>query len=160
MIVARWASLVVALVLLTAVVMRGRVDGLFILAVVLLMFFAWTLGAFRIEFWNGKGSLMDTQEKRAVTVVSPEVAADVLWFFGDERNGTQPGGFVSNLLRTMGSADRENRATLVEAFPEYGRAFELAALEPWGLGVLLSIVRDAQDAREAFLPMFDQGSAC
>lgn len=76
--------------------------------------------------------------------LSDEVVAHVLWHFGERWYGREPGSFTKHLLRAFGASDRENRAKLTEAFPEYGTAFELAALQTWGMGYLLCLAKGAE----------------
>jgi hypothetical protein len=71
-----------------------------------------------------------------------ERAQHVLWYFGDEVLGRQPGAFTAHLLRAFGVADRVNFARLFEAFPEYGVPFHMVAHEAHGLDELRGFVKD------------------
>jgi len=57
--------------------------------------------------------------------ITPAAASAVLWFFKDDV-GRDPGHFTATLLEAFAHADLDNRARLVEAFPELGHAFLLA----------------------------------
>lgn len=86
--------------------------------------------------------------------LSDEVMRHVLWHFGDRRVGVQPGGFIVKLLSAMGAADSLNRAKLAEGFPDYVTAFELVALQPWGLEYLIGLARKSDAYRENQLGLF------
>jgi len=81
-----------------------------------------------------------------------DVARHVLWhYFGDKNLGIPGGHFVERLLWLMSAADDENLERIREGFPEYVRAWEKAAREPWGLEWLRAIVKDELDGRELAL---------
>lgn len=48
-------------------------------------------------------------------------ARHVLWHYGDENLGVQPGGFMTLILQAFDRADQQNFAKLSDAFPLYGR---------------------------------------
>lgn len=79
------------------------------------------------------------------TEITPAVAAGVLWHFGDTQ-GRDPGSFVMHLLDAMSAADLSNRAALVAAFPEIGRAFLLMKSARDGREQLRAIAAERTDA--------------
>lgn len=70
--------------------------------------------------------------------ITPEVAAHVLWHY--RQLGYPPGSFVSDLIRTIGSADQGNRRLLGRGFPAYVRAVNLAAEERDGIDRLRRVM--------------------
>ncbi|MEX1078922.1 MAG: hypothetical protein WED09_07425 [Homoserinimonas sp.] len=73
-----------------------------------------------------------------------EVARAVLFHFGDDKLGVEPGSFVTRLLSTLSAADETNRAKLHQVFPEYVYAFHCVQREYWGLEWLRSKVKAAE----------------
>jgi hypothetical protein len=72
-----------------------------------------------------------------------EVAQHVLWHFGDQGLGVQPGSFTTLLLRAAQHADLSNRARLLLGFPEYVAAWRLVADTFEGLQALRLFVQEA-----------------
>lgn len=77
-------------------------------------------------------------DKKLVTL---PIAQHVLWHFGDQNLGLQPGTFVVRLLLTMSAADNENLAKLEQVFPGYVAAFKAASREYWGMEWLTKLVK-------------------
>ncbi|MGW2837360.1 hypothetical protein ACWCWD_06565 [Streptomyces sp. NPDC001493] len=58
-------------------------------------------------------------------VIGTETARHVLWHFGYD-GGMQPGTYASQLMRTIGAADRVHTEILRTVYPELVSAIELA----------------------------------
>jgi hypothetical protein len=80
--------------------------------------------------------------------LSLTVVRHVLWHFGDEVLGQQPGHFVSRLLTLAASADSDNLDRLRNEWPEYIAAFEAVRDTPWGLDWLRGIAKADLDHTE------------
>jgi hypothetical protein len=79
-----------------------------------------------------------TSDRPALTL---PVVRHVLWHFGDQGLGQQPGHFVSRLLTLAASADPDNLDKLRNEWPEYITAFEAVRDTPWGLDWLRGIAK-------------------
>ena len=71
--------------------------------------------------------------------ISREVAAHVLSHFG--RGGYPAGDWTERLVTLIDTADMANRAKLLAAFPEYGRAVLLAKYDEEGIATLQRIAQ-------------------
>lgn len=91
------------------------------------------------------------ESKKAEPAVSVQVAKHVLWFFGDDLLGEEPGGFMRRLIDTIAHADTDNRKRLAEGFPQYVLAVNAGQREAWGIEWLRDIVKKALDAAEVRL---------
>lgn len=68
--------------------------------------------------------------------IAPEVARNVLWYFGDREHGWRPGGFTTTLLDAIGKADSANQERLALGYPEHVRAMKLAMYTDTGMEFL------------------------
>lgn len=84
-------------------------------------------------------------------VVSLKTARAVLWHFGDENLGIDPGSFWNAQILAIARADDENRGLLATLFLEHVIAVVAVRDQPWGLDWLRGLVKDAEDARERAL---------
>jgi hypothetical protein len=73
------------------------------------------------------------------TTIPAEVAAHVLSHFG--RGGYPAGDWAESLITLIDRADMINRAKLLAAFPEYGRAVLLAKYDEEGIATLQRLAR-------------------
>lgn len=73
----------------------------------------------------------------SVDLISPEVAAHVLWMYG--HGYREPGSFTRLLLSTIAAADPRNRARLAAEFPAEVAAVNLATGRDNGIDVLRQI---------------------
>jgi len=73
------------------------------------------------------------------TTIPPEVAAHVLSHFG--RGGYPAGDWTESLITLIDRADMANRARLLAAFPECGRAVLLAKYDEEGIATLQRIAQ-------------------
>ncbi|WP_051844058.1 hypothetical protein [Streptomyces sp. NRRL S-813] len=80
-------------------------------------------------------SLTDTTSP----TIPAEVAAHVLSHFG--RGGYPAGDWTETLITLIDRADMANRAKLLSAFPEYGRAILLAKYDEEGIATLQRIAQ-------------------
>lgn len=71
--------------------------------------------------------------------IPAEVAAHVLSHFG--RGGYPAGDWAESLITLIDRADMTNRARLLGAFPEYGRAVLLAKYDEEGIFTLQRIAQ-------------------
>ncbi|MFH8804108.1 hypothetical protein ACH4F6_31720 [Streptomyces sp. NPDC017936] len=71
--------------------------------------------------------------------VSREVAAHVLSHFG--RGGYPAGDWTESLISLIDRADMTNRAKLMAAFPDYGRAVLIAKYDEEGVATLQRIAQ-------------------
>lgn len=76
-------------------------------------------------------------------VVSLVAAQHVLWHYGDEHLGVQPGAFLTHLLRALAVADLDNRARLALGFDEYVRPVAMWRSGPEGVDELRFAVKAA-----------------
>lgn len=75
--------------------------------------------------------------------VSVHTAQSVLWHFGDENLGLQPGGFWTTMFKAWEHADAQNRERALVGWPEEATAFFAVKSELWGLDWLRKKVKDA-----------------
>ncbi|MGA5035147.1 hypothetical protein [Streptomyces sp. ECR3.8] len=74
------------------------------------------------------------------TITIPaEVASHVLSHFG--RGGYPAGDWSETLITLIDRADMQNRAKLLAAYPEYGRAVLLAKYDEEGIATLQRLAR-------------------
>lgn len=73
------------------------------------------------------------------TTIPAEVAAHVLSHFG--RGGYPAGDWTESLITLIDRADMINRAKLLAAFPDYGRAVLLAKYDEEGIATLQHIAQ-------------------
>ena len=88
------------------------------------------------------GDVIDVETVHKDSSLPLQVAQHVLWHFGDEHLGLQPGEFTTRLLLTISAADKTNRDKLAVAFPDYVLAYRAVGNEPWGLDWLRKIARE------------------
>lgn len=81
------------------------------------------------------------EDRPIVSTMPREVAQHVVFWFGDENLGVQPGGFVSTLLKLVAKADTENRDLLATVYPEYVAAWRAVSTQHWGLEWLRKVAR-------------------
>ncbi|QJU54380.1 hypothetical protein SCB71_14640 [Herbiconiux sp. KACC 21604] len=62
-----------------------------------------------------------------------EIDRAILWHFGDQGLGKQPGDFMYRLIRAIAVADPSNRDKLATAFPQLVAVFADVAYTPDGL---------------------------
>ena len=75
-------------------------------------------------------------------VISQRVACHVVWHFGDQNLGLEPGKFVERLMLLIVASDERNRELLSGVYPEYVRAVNAVQREPWGFDWLRAIARE------------------
>ena len=76
-----------------------------------------------------------------ITKISPETAANVLYYFG--QGGYEAGGFTSKLMTAIGHADLWNLDRLGIGFPELVAAMRLAMHTDDGIARLKQIAETA-----------------
>jgi hypothetical protein len=74
-----------------------------------------------------------------ITTIPAEIAAHVLSHFG--RGGYPAGDWAESLITLIDRADMANRAKLLAAFPDYGRAVMFAKYDEEGIATLQRIAR-------------------
>jgi hypothetical protein len=62
----------------------------------------------------------------------------LLWTYGDQENGQQPGGFMTALITAWEHADHVNQFKLSNAFPELGAA--VSAFKSGGREALIAML--------------------
>lgn len=72
--------------------------------------------------------------------ISKEVAAQVLYFFG--QGGYEAGSFTSKLLSAISNADSTNRLRLALGFPELVSAVNMAQYDSDGIDNLKAILNN------------------
>lgn len=141
MIAAGWSAVALALITAYALSQTERGPASLLLAVALLTLFLFVCWVF--------GRRPHHQENPMPTkAVSIDHVRHVLWHFGDQNLGVQPGHFVERLFVLASAADADNLAKLREAFPELIDAWKTVARQPWGLDYFRSLAKAELDRAE------------
>lgn len=78
---------------------------------------------------------------RRTAHITPDIARQVLWYYGDRKLGFEPGGFTHKLIGAAAHADSFNISKLALAFPEIAEAVNLAKNFPEGMDQLREIAQ-------------------
>lgn len=73
-----------------------------------------------------------------------DVIRHVLWYFGDYKNGWEPGSFARHLLGAFQCADPQNTLRLEVGFPDYAWAMRTAMRDEHGMGLLVAMAGIAE----------------